>query len=498
MNLQELFSIFPEVPLNMYSFVELSDICNDARKAKAFSVFVAIKGEKVDGHSFIPQAINNGAIAIVCENKDSVPGDFKGFVLQVPDSRKALDLLASRFYGDPGRQLICIGVTGTNGKTSTTYMIECILNSDQKPTGVIGTINHHLNLNGENKVWDSELTTPDPITLQKRLSEMKEHGAKAVAMEVSSHALEQKRVDSVPFDAVVFTNLTRDHLDFHRDMKSYFRAKERLFLDLLKETTKLPSFAIINMDDPWGRKIRVPDPSIIITYGRKDADLRYKILEMNYHSTKFEIISPTGSKQVSLPMPGLHNVQNALAALAVGFIAGVPLEKGIQALESFSGVPGRLQLVPNKKNKNIFVDYAHSPDALENVLKSLEKIRKLKKTKAKIWTVFGCGGDRDKGKRPLMGAIAAQFSDQVVVTSDNPRTEDPEAIIIDILAGITEDKKNKTLKLVDRKEAIHQAISMMADDDILLIAGKGHEDYQIIGKEKIYFSDYKVVQDFIG
>lgn len=497
MNLKELFSIFPEVPLNLYSFVELSEICNDARKVKSYSVFVAIKGEKKDGHSFIPEAIRNGAIAIVCENKDSIPADFKGFVLQVPNSRRALDLLASRFYNDPGKELFCVGVTGTNGKTSTTYMIESILNANNISTGVIGTINHHLNISNHSKVWESDLTTPDPIVLQSRLREMKDLGAKAVAMEVSSHALEQRRVDSVPFNAAVFTNLTRDHLDFHMDMNSYFRAKERLFLELLRETYKFPSFAIVNFDDSWGRKLRIPDPSIIITYGRKDADLCYRILEMNYDYTLFELFSPAGTKQVRLPMAGIHNVQNAIAALAVGFTAGVSLEKGIQALEIFTGVPGRLQTVPNQKNKFIFVDYAHTPDALENVLKSLEKIRLAKKNNAQLWTVFGCGGDRDKGKRPLMGAIASQISDKVIVTSDNPRTEDPESIILDILNGVPAELKNKVQKVIDRTTAIESAVSQMSEGDILLIAGKGHEDYQIIGTEKLPFSDYKIVQSFL-
>ena len=372
-----------------------------------------------------------------------------------------------------------------------TYMIEAILNHAQVPTGVIGTVNHHL----QAKVWPSEMTTPDPVFLQKRLREFRDEGARAVAMEVSSHALDQARVDSVPFNTVIFTNLTRDHLDYHKTMDQYFEAKQRLFTDLLWATTKRPCFAIINTDDKYGRRMRVADPAILWTYGAKNADIRYKIKRMDFALTSFEVTTPLGKGEVHLPMSGIHNVMNALAALGAGLSAGVPLDVCIQALNSFTGVPGRLQSVPNAQNLSVFVDYAHSPDALENVLMAITRVRANLKSSARIWTVFGCGGDRDKGKRPLMAEMALKYSDNVVITSDNPRTEEPQAIIQDIMAGVPSTARDKVTVMVDRKEAIHSALKTAQPGDVILIAGKGHEDYQIIGTTKFPFSDVQVAQE---
>ncbi|MGE5086586.1 MAG: UDP-N-acetylmuramoyl-L-alanyl-D-glutamate--2,6-diaminopimelate ligase [Bacillota bacterium] len=492
MKLQHLFSIIPGIPLHALPDVELTGIFNDARLVTQDSVFVAIRGSKLDGHSFISDAIAKGAVALVVEDRSQIPTDFHGFVYHTVSSREALDLLASRFYEDPGQELFCFGVTGTNGKTSVTYMIESILNQAQVPTGVIGTVNHHL----QAKVWPSEMTTPDPVFLQKRLREFRNEGARAVAMEVSSHALDQARVNSVPFNTVIFTNLTRDHLDYHQTMDQYFEAKQKLFTDLLWKTSKRPCFAIINIDDKYGRRMRVADPAILWTYGSsKDADIHYKIKRMDFALTSFEVTTPLGKGEVHLPMSGVHNVMNALAALGAGLSAGVPLEMCIQALNSFTGVPGRLQSVPNAQNLSVFVDYAHSPDALENVLMALTKVRENLKSSARIWTVFGCGGDRDKGKRPLMAEMALKYSDCVVITSDNPRTEEPEAIIQDILAGVPSSAKDKVTVLADRKEAIHVTLKKAQSGDVILIAGKGHEDYQIIGTTKFPFSDVQVAQE---
>ncbi len=496
MKLHDLFSIF-ESPSEHEFFGTLIDlgvvsVVSDARQAVTGSVFVAIPGTKVDGHSFIPQAIAQGVVALVVQNRDAVPADFKGFVLQVKNSRAALDRLASRFYGDPGNELFCIGVTGTNGKTSVTYMIEAILNSAGMPTGVIGTVNHHL----LDQVWPSDMTTPDPVFLQKRLREFISAGAKAVAMEISSHALDQNRVDSVPFDSVAYTNLTRDHLDYHLTMDNYFEAKQKLFTDLLWKTSKTPCSAVVNIDDSYGRRLKVADPAQLITYGTADSDLRYKILKMGFASTEFEVKTPEDKAVITLPMAGKHNIMNALAAIGVGLSAGVSLEQCAKALSEFNGVPGRLQSVRHSKKVSVFVDYAHSPDALENVLTALQKVRASLNSSAKIWTVFGCGGDRDKGKRPLMAEMAVKYSDHVIVTSDNPRTENPQSIINDILKGV-KDTKNVQV-MVDRKEAIAQALREAGDDDVVLIAGKGHEDYQIIGTTKFPFSDMQVAQEILG
>ena len=490
MKLQHLFAVFSGLPEEKMSTLEVSGLFQDARAVLPGSVFVAVRGQKFDGHQFIQEAVKNGASALVLEDKSQVPADFNGFILQVPDSRQALDLLASRFYWDPGQELFCVGVTGTNGKTSITYLVESVLNQAGHRTAVMGTVNHHL---GE-KVFSTEMTTPDPISLQKRLKEFKELGATAVALEISSHALDQKRADSVPFNAVVYSNLTRDHLDYHGTMENYFRAKQRLFMDLMESSAKFPTFAIVNIADAWGRKLWVHEKTELLTYGTKDSDLRYEILEVNFSYTRFKLIAPWGKTEIKLPLCGVHNVLNALAAVGVGVAAGIKWDLILKGLENFPGVPGRLQMVPNIHDRHVLVDYAHSPDALENVLKALAEVRKTRKSKSKIHLVFGCGGDRDKGKRPLMAAMALKYADQITVTSDNPRTEDPEQIIHDIVQGLSAIDQKRLHKNVDRSFAIREAIKNSQADDVVLIAGKGHEDYQIIGSEKKPFSDFHSAQ----
>lgn len=494
MKLHHLFSTLSTLPEHALSEREVAGVFNDARQVVPDSVFVAIRGSKLDGHKFIPDAISKGAVALIVEDPSQVPAGFNGFVLPVPNSREILDILASRFYNDPGQELFCVGVTGTNGKTSVTYMVESILNSTNIPTGVIGTVNHHL----QDRVWPSNMTTPDPVFLQKRLREFRDAGAKAVAMEVSSHALDQHRVDSVPFNSVIFTNLTRDHLDYHGTMEKYLESKQRLFTDLLWKTTKSPCFAIVNTDDKFGRRLRVADPAVLWTYGSKDADIRYKILNMDFALTEFRVTTPLGTTDVALPMAGVHNVMNSLGALGAGLSAGVSLENCAKALGQFTGVPGRLQAVPNSKNISVFVDYAHTPDALENVLVAIQRVRENLHSKARIWTIFGCGGDRDKGKRPLMAQMAIKYSDHVMVTSDNPRTEEPQAIINDILEGIPSSEKSKMQVQIDRRQAIADVLLQAQQGDVVLIAGKGHEDYQIIGTQKTPFSDVLVAQEVLG
>ena len=472
------------------SSLEVSGLFQDARAVVPGSVFVAIRGQKFDGHNFISDAVKNGAAALVLENGAQVPATFSGFILEVPDTRKALDILASRFYWDPGQELFCVGVTGTNGKTSITYLIESILNQAGHRTAVMGTVNHHLG----SQVFSTEMTTPDPIALQKRLKEFKELGATAVALEVSSHALDQKRADSVPFNAVIYSNLSRDHLDYHSSMENYFQAKQRLFTDLMATSNKFPMFAIVNLSDSWGRKLKVNEKAEILTYGHRDADLRFEILEVNFSFTRFRLIAPWAKPEVKLPMCGTHNVLNALAAVGAGVAAGVKWELILKGLESFPGVPGRLQMVPNDKNRHVLIDYAHSPDALENVLKSLAQVRKARKDQSQIHVVFGCGGDRDKGKRPLMGHMALKYADHVTVTSDNPRTEQPQKIIEDIISGLNSKEKDRMTVNVDRSQAIRDTIKTSKEGDVILIAGKGHEDYQIIGVEKKHFSDFEEAQ----
>lgn len=483
-----------ELHKHKYSSIEVTGIFNDARKVIPNSVFIAIKGNKLDGHTFIPQAIAQGAIMLVVEDRQKVPANYEGVVYHVQDSRETQDLIAAQYYRHPGNEMFCIGVTGTNGKTSTSYMIECLLNQNGLPTGVIGTVNHHL----LDQVWPTDMTTPDSIGLQKRMRDFRDAGAKAVVMEVSSHAIDQKRVQSVPFDTVVFTNLTRDHLDYHKSMESYFLAKEKLFTEVMWKSNKAHTTAVINIADPFGRKLKVAEPVHVWTYGTDESDFQVEIIDMSFSQTEFLLKTAEEEVHFRLPMSGQHNVQNAIAAIAVAMSAGIRLEDCVQNLQNFRGVPGRLQSVPNEKELSVFVDYAHSPDALENVLKSLIEVRKSFQTNAKVWTLFGCGGDRDKGKRPLMAQAACKYSDEVMVTSDNPRSEDPEQIIQDILAGVNSDQKKKIQVEVDRRLAIGQVIRQAKKGDVILIAGKGHEAYQLIGQEVLPLSDYQVAFEYLN
>jgi len=493
MKIKDLCSVLPEYQTlavdDITAQLEVSEIVVDSRHTRSRCVFVALRGTALDSHQFLEQVCAQNPAVLVVEDTKGIPASFQGLSIRVADTRKALDLLASRFYGDPSRRLLMFGVTGTNGKTSSTYLLAHILNSLQLTTGVIGTINHHL----LDQVWETQSTTPGPLEVQQRLSQMLALGAKAAAIEVTSHALAQRRCDSVQFNTVLFTNLTRDHLDYHKDMQDYFATKQKLFTDLLWQTKKLPAFAVINIDDPYGRKLRVAGSAAIWTYGQsREADFRFKIKDADFAQTQFQLTTPFGEFRGLLPFCGEHNVYNAVGVIASAATFGIPVETSIKALRSFTGVPGRLQSVPNKKNLNLLIDYAHTPDALDNVLRSLSEIRTQYKLQNQIICIFGCGGDRDKGKRPQMAAIAEKWADKIIVTSDNPRTEDPGVIIHDILEGFT---TTKPYTEVDRRKAIQLGISLAQSGDVVLIAGKGHETYQQIGVDRISFSDYKVASE---
>lgn len=472
--------------------LEVTGLFFDARKVIKQSIFFAIKGIQSDGHDYISEAIKNGAGALVVEDISKVPDTFQGLVYCVASARQALDRLAARFYHDPSQRLFCFGVTGTNGKTSITYILEHILNTHHKMTGVMGTVNHRV---GET-IWESQMTTPDPVTLQSRLQDFLKHKAFAAAMEVSSHALDQQRANSVHFNTVIFTNLTLDHLDYHKDMQSYFQAKQKLFTDLMWSSSKRPLFAIINTDDSYGRRFKVAETAIIWTYGQKDADFQFKILRTSLEGMTFELKTPVETKIFKTALVGIHNVYNLVACIAAALTCGVTLEQSAKAIETFKGIPGRLQKVDGESRKVVFVDYAHTPDALQNTLTAIQNIKLEAQSKGKIITVFGCGGDRDKSKRPKMAEIACHKSDFVFVTSDNPRNENPQVIIDEIKIGIASDYKSYAIEL-DRETAIKKAIAMATDEDVILIAGKGHEDYQIIGEEKKYFSDVVVAKKYL-
>ena len=485
--LQQLFLI-PSLAKHTIEFpkslndLEFTDVTANSKNASAAAVFVAYIGAKSDGHQYVENAIQTGALVLVVEDIAKVPTDYPGLAIQVQNGKKVLSELAAQLYGHPSKKLTCFGVTGTNGKTSMTYLIEHFLSCEGQRVGVIGTVDHRV----AEKKWPTELTTPDAPTLQKRLSEFLNEGARYAALEVSSHALEQERAADVQFDVVIFTNLTLDHLDYHQTMQNYFQAKQKLFTDLLWSSKKIPRFAIVNIDDEYGRKLRVADNTLIWTYGtNKSADFCYKIVRSTIEGTEFDLQIKNEKFLVKSPLIGLHNVANVVAALAAVTSIGVALRKGLKYVELFAGIPGRLQRV-TESTKRIFVDYAHTPDALENTLKTVSGL----KAGNKLITIFGCGGDRDKTKRPLMAAIAEKYSDQVIVTSDNPRSEDPLQIIDDIKAGF----KNTTSIIIeaDREKAIAQALRTATREDIVVIAGKGHEDYQILGTQKIFFSDYQI------
>ena len=509
MKIRDLLSVLPKEASHLMStsatqlgpdqgLAVALELTTDSRKVQPGSVFVALKGTKFDSHQELANVCAAGAAGVIVEDKKNIPSDYKGAVVEVKNSRQALAHLAARFYGDPSLHFFSVGVTGTNGKTSCTYIIEHILNSVHLPTGVIGTIQHRL----RDQVWPTESTTPGPIELQARLSEMRASGARALAMEVSSHALDQYRADAIHFNAVIFTNLTLDHLDYHGAMEKYFAAKQRLFTDLLWETKKSPLIAAVNIDDEWGRRLKVAFPAETLTFGEKEgADFKFRSLKMDFSGTQFELKSLFGEFTAEIPLCGRHNLYNVVGCVAACLALGISPAISLKALETFPGVPGRLQRVPNTKGISIFVDYAHTPDALENVLSTLVKVREESSSQGKIWLVFGCGGDRDKGKRPQMAKIAERLADQIIVTSDNPRTENPLTILQEIVAGFSGGSATgmagaKAYKMIeDRGLAIRTALQSARAGDVVLIAGKGHEDYQIIGTEKKHFSDFETAQE---
>lgn len=516
MNLHDLFGAAPLSQTKLsgsFGTREVSALVFDTRLLKAECVFIAIRGGRHDGHDFLSDAMSAGAIALVVEDRKRVPLGFSGLVHEVPSSRVELARLAALWSKTPSRELFTIGVTGTNGKTTTTNMIETVLNGAGLPTGVIGTIDHHLG----SRVWPSDMTTPDPLQFQARLRDFVDHGAKAVALEVSSHALDQARIDAVDFDVGVFTNLTRDHLDYHGTMEAYFAAKLRFFTELLRDSAKTETRAIVNIEDAHGKilaeglkvKSKTHKKPGVWTMGSAETaesvvlkpDFSYRILKQGFDGVEFDLVSPAGSHRLHLAMAGVHNVQNAVSAFAVGLAAGVEVSSIERAIESIRGVNGRLEHVVNSRGLHVFVDYAHTDDALAAILRLLGDIReesgRAGVARPRIHTVFGCGGDRDRGKRPLMMRAALAGSDRVYVTSDNPRTEDPEKIIDDAMVVVGAQDSSRVERITDRREAIARALTAAQVGDVILIAGKGHEATQTIGTVKTPFSDAKVAKDIL-
>jgi UDP-N-acetylmuramoyl-L-alanyl-D-glutamate--2,6-diaminopimelate ligase len=479
---------------------EVRDIAHDSRKVKPGSLFVAVRGFHSDGHQFISQAIKQGATAIVAEKKvrPPVPADMP--LLIVDDSRRALALLANAFFGHPSRRLKLIGITGTNGKTTTTHLVKSIIEAAGHTAGLIGTIDYRVG----DKVYPAPNTTPESLELQRLLSEMVGLGASHCVMEVSSHALALNRIEGCEFAVAGFTNLTQDHLDFHKNMDAYFQAKLRLFTGLTPE-----AWAVVNSDDARGVEIVRNTRARVITTGYGElANVRpVGTIRHNMNGLMFDAASPAGTIPVESSLVGRYNIYNILTAIGIGAALGIGADMIARGIKKMKAVPGRMEQVDEGQPFGVVVDYAHTEDALVRLLESVREV-----TARCIITVFGCGGDRDKTKRPRMGAAAIAGSDIVIITSDNPRTEDPLSIIRDIELGLVDRGVKKSAKdttkqvppgmkpyyvIPGRHEAVAVAIGLAKPGDVVVLAGKGHEDYQIIGEKKMHFDDREVAREEI-
>lgn len=475
---------------NLHDFL-VKGISSDSKSVKDDFVFIAIKGVNDDGHRFIFEAIKKGAKAVISQAPDikslPIPAAGRRGLLQIPkncawitvsNTRRALGKLAARFFNYPSRELKVIGITGTNGKTTISYLIENLFKEAGLATAVIGTINYRF----KEKVIPAHNTTPGALDIQSLLDKIKKEGINYVVMEVSSHALDQERVNGINFSSAIFTNLTHDHLDYHSNMELYFQAKAKLF-----KTLAADAVSIINIDDLYARRLLRLVPSRIITYGLDNhAQIAARNIKFDINGTSFITTTPKGDLDIHTHLIGRYNIYNILASVSLGL--AVDLEPGIikSAINKFKFVPGRLERVDFGGDFLVFVDYAHTDDALKNVLLTLREL-----AKKRIIVVFGCGGNRDKTKRPKMGKIVSELADFAIITSDNPRDEEPEEIIKDITRGI----RRKNYKIIpDRKSAIFDALKMGRFGDIILIAGKGHENYQIFKDRTIHFDDREIVR----
>jgi UDP-N-acetylmuramoyl-L-alanyl-D-glutamate--2,6-diaminopimelate ligase len=454
----------------------------DSRQVQPGSMFVAIRGLSADGNAFVDAACRKGAAVVVSEAPPAAGVPW----VRVADARIALAVFSAAVLGDPARSLRLVGVTGTNGKTTTAYLIDAALRAQGERVGLLGTVQYRI----AERVAEAVRTTPESSDLQALFREMVDAGCSHAVIEVSSHSLELKRVHGCAFEVAVFTNLTRDHLDFHGDMDRYFAAKRVLFDTLLRED----GTAIVNADDDRGREIAATSRGRVWTYGLdRPADLRARNVTLSLDGTRFHVDSPAGSFEVKTPLLGRFNVQNLLAAFGASLALGIAPDKALLGLRSLAGVPGRLERVDAGQDFTVVVDYAHTDDALKNLLETVRDLGP-----RRIITVFGCGGDRDKSKRPLMGAVASRLSDVVVVTSDNPRSEPPEAILEEIQRGMNERRQSERHVIVDRGEAIARALEMAGPGDAVVIAGKGHETYQVLRDRTIPFDDRQVARRVLG
>ncbi len=507
MTLCELLEKLPESEIHGDSSVSITGLTCDSRTAHPGALFFALRGTEADGHRYIKQAVAAGAAAVILEDASSAPESLPW--VKVLDGRAAMGLMAALFNGDPTTVKPLIGITGTNGKTTTTYLIEAILAAAGIQAAVLGTISYRF---GSRTIGASH-TTPESTELQRAFKLLSDAGAEAFVMEVSSHALDQKRIEGCHFDVGIFSNLTRDHLDYHGTMDNYLEAKCRLFTELLRPSKEKPRRrAVINMDDPFGEKIGERAACPVISFGiQGNCDVRPTAVESSVNGIRATLLTPAGEFEFTSKLLGRFNLSNILASVAAGIALELPLSAVKRGIENHTTVPGRMERVENGAGVTCLVDYAHTGDALENVLTTLKEI-----ATGRIITVFGCGGDRDNGKRPIMGKIAATMSNLAIITSDNPRTENPLIILEQVKAGIKAIpplpqgegwgegggiREYQPEELIDgftvngfvvienRREAIRLAARLAKPGDIILLAGKGHEDYQIIGTTKYHFDD---------
>lgn len=458
----------------------IKGVSHDSRTMEPGFLFVAVKGFKNDGHQYVRDAVEKGSPAVLVQKEVDVPPGVTRVLVE--NTRSALARVSANFYGQPSQRMRTVGVTGTNGKTTTTYLISSIYRWAGQKVGLVGTIANYI---GERKLEVSQ-TTPESSELQKLLGDMLGEGVNVAVIEVSSHALSLERVTGCEFDVGVFTNLTQDHLDFHRDMEDYLESKAILFKSIGSGEKKWPKFVVVNADDAFAGRIISSSRVPVLTYGQSpEADVRAVDIKISDQGCSFTVESSQGAQRINMKLTGLFNVYNTLAAFAVGLGEGYSPGLVARSLESVEGIPGRFELVDCGQDFTVVVDYAHTPDGLENILKAARSV-----SSGRLIAVFGCGGDRDRTKRPVMGRIAGKYSDLPIITSDNPRTEDPYMVIKDVeegIRGVLEPGRYRVIP--DRREAIKAAITEAGSGDLVIIAGKGHEDYQILSSGKIHFDD---------
>ncbi len=461
---------------------EVTGIEIDSRKIEAGNLFIAMRGTQVDGHAYIAKAQEMGATAVACESLPEKPASDVTYLLY-PNTEEVAGVLATQFYGNPTARLKLVGVTGTNGKTTIATLLYHMFRRMGYKCGLCSTVCNYI----DGKAVPTEVTTPDPITLNRLLGQMADEGCQYAFMEVSSHSVAQKRIAGLTFAGGIFTNLTRDHMDYHKTFENYRDAKKAFFDALPKH-----AFAITNADDKNGMIMVQNTRATVKTYSlRSAADYKARILEESFEGMNLEM----DGREVSVQFVGRFNVSNLLAVYATALMLGVEQEEALILLSVMKPVNGRFETIRSREGVTAIVDYAHTPDALANVLSTINEVLR---HRGQCWTVCGAGGNRDKGKRPLMAQEAVRNSDRVIITSDNPRNEDPQEIINDMLAGLSEDERRHVLSIVDRREAIRTACMMAQPGDVILVAGKGHEDYQIIQGVKHHFDDHEIIKEAFG